>query len=112
MVKSIFRLDCDPRYAYSTPLFRSWTPPSKEDEASHKVTIVQESDSEEKVSDEVAGSSLDPSAPVPSQGTLLPDSGKDEQPITAAPRNSAHQDSDGDSENCIAHLFFPQVSKL
>jgi hypothetical protein len=72
--KSIFRLDCDPRYAYSTPLFRSCTPPSKEDEASHKVTIVQESDSEEKVSDEVAGSSLDPSAPVPSQGTLLPDS--------------------------------------
>ena len=64
------------------------------------------------MSDEVAGSSLDPSAPVPSQGTLLPDSGTEEQPITATQRNSAHQDSDGDSENSIAHLFFPQVSKL
>jgi len=59
------------------------------------------------VSDEVAGSTLDPSAP----GTLLPDSGKDEQPITATQRNSAHQDSDGDSENSIAHLFFPQGFK-
>ena len=58
LVKSIFLLDCNPRYAYSTPLFPSWTPPSKEDEAAHKVTIIQESDSEEKVSDEVARSSL------------------------------------------------------
>jgi hypothetical protein len=31
------------------------------------------------VSDEVAGSTLDPSTPEPSPGTLLPDSGKDEQ---------------------------------
>ena len=71
-MKSIFRLDCDPRYAYSTPLFRSWTPLSKEDEATHKVTIIQESDYDEKVSDEVAGSSLVPSVPRPIQGTLLP----------------------------------------
>ena len=112
LVKSIFRLDCNPRYTYSTPLFPSWTPPCKEDEAAHKVTIIQESDSEEKVSDEVAGSSLDPSAPEPSQGTLLPDSGKDEQPITAGQRNSAHQDSDGNSENCIAHFFYHRVSNL
>ena len=72
LVKSIFRLDCDPRYAYSTLLFRSWPPLSKEDEAAHKVTIIQESDYDEKVSDEVAESSLDPSVPEPSQGTLLP----------------------------------------
>ena len=71
-MKSIFRLDCDPRYAYSTPLFRSWTPLSKEDEATHKVTIIQKSDYDENVSDEVAGSSLDPSVPGSSQGTLLP----------------------------------------
>ena len=58
------------------------------------------------MSDEVAGSSLDPSVPKPSQGTLLPDSGTGEQPIAAAQRNSAHQDSDGDSENSIVHLFF------
>jgi hypothetical protein len=70
--KSIFRLDCEPRYAYSTPLLRSWTPLSKEDKAAHKVTIIQESDYDEKVSDEVAGSSLNPSVPGPSQGTLLP----------------------------------------
>jgi len=111
LVKSIFRLDCNPRYTYSTPLFPSWTPPCKEDEAAHKVTIIQESDSEEKVSDEVEGSSSDPSAPGPSHGTLLPDSGKDEQPITVAHRNSAHQDSDGNSENSIAH-FFKRVSNL
>ena len=72
LVKSIFRLDCDPRYAYSTPLLRSWTPLSTEDKAAHKVTIIQESDYDEKVSDEVAGSSLDSSVPGSSQGTLLP----------------------------------------
>ena len=63
LVKSIFRLDCDPRCTYPTPLFRSWTPPSNEDEAAYKVTSFQESDSEEKVSDEVIGDSLDYSAP-------------------------------------------------
>jgi hypothetical protein len=35
------------------------------------------------VSDEVAGSTLDPSTPGPSPGILLPDSGMDEQPVTA-----------------------------
>ena len=63
------------------------------------------------MSDEVAGSTLDPSTPGPSPGILLPDSGMDEQPVTAAQRISAHQDSDGDSENSIAHLFFSQGFK-
>ena len=62
LVKSIFRLDCGHLYTYSTHIVRSWTPPSKEDEAAYKVTCIQESDSEE-VSDEVAGSTLDPSTP-------------------------------------------------
>lgn len=111
LVSLIFRLDCEPQYTYLKPLLHSWTPPSKEDEAAHKVTIIQEIDSKEKASDEVPTSSLEPSAPGPSPGILLPENGMDDQSIKAVQRNTAHQDSDGESENGLAHSFFPQGFK-
>lgn len=114
-MNSIFRLNCEPQDTYSKPLFHSWTPPSEDDEAALKVTIIQDNDSEEKVFDEVATSSFEPSARGPSQRgrqrILLTDNGMDDESMTAAQRNIAHEDSEEESENGLAHLFFPQGFK-
>lgn len=59
---------------------------------------------------------MEPSAPGPSQGgrqgILLTDNGMDDESITAAQRNISHEDSEEESENGLAYLFFPQGFKL
>jgi hypothetical protein len=60
LVKSIFRVDCDPQYSYSKQLFWSCTPPCKEKNVRHKVTIIQgECVVRRKHVGEAPGSSLD-----------------------------------------------------
>ncbi|CAC5384063.1 unnamed protein product [Mytilus coruscus] len=46
LMKNVYTLEMPPRFTYTKPLFRTWTPPSKADEARHNITIVQGSDAE------------------------------------------------------------------
>lgn len=46
LVKSIYTLDKDAKHTYPTPLFQTWTTPTKVTEQQHHVTILQGSESE------------------------------------------------------------------
>ena len=46
LLKRVFSLQSEPGYTYKMPLFKTWTPPSKQVADQHKITIVQDSDVE------------------------------------------------------------------
>lgn len=46
MVNSVYTLDGPPRFNYQKPVFKTWTPPTKEDEKAHNITIVPDTEDE------------------------------------------------------------------
>lgn len=46
LLTTVYPLDRPADFSYTKPLFKTWTPPSKEVEKHHNITIIQESDGE------------------------------------------------------------------
>ncbi|VDI73176.1 Hypothetical predicted protein [Mytilus galloprovincialis] len=86
-----------PRFTYTKPLFRTWTPPSKTDEARHNITIVQVSDAE---SEGEEASTVDTSEPT---GSFLPASIDNSEEVQGTDKACYEDD--------IQKLFFPPTFK-
>ncbi|CAG2247119.1 unnamed protein product [Mytilus edulis] len=46
LVNSVYTLDGPPRFNYQKPVFKTWTPPTKEDKKAHNITIVPDTEDE------------------------------------------------------------------
>ncbi|CAG2198649.1 unnamed protein product [Mytilus edulis] len=46
LVNSVYTLDGPPRFNYQKPVIKTWTPPTKEDEKAHNITIVPDTEDE------------------------------------------------------------------